>query len=268
MKLSEIYKIADEIAPKRLSDEYCAHYNAYDNSGVLLDVGEEIHGVLFTLDLTFAAIERAKAIGANLIVCHHPPIYGKISDIRIDDERLLGNKIVQCLRAGISVIAMHLNADAAPCGVDDSLMQGVALAAGESAPKALEVMHPVDGGGYGKAYDLPETDFATLVKNMKKVFATERLLAYGDKKSVRRAVSCCGAGVDEESILFAAKAGADVFISADFKHHLLTLALEKGMDVVVLTHYASENYGFEKYCKKICQGLEIPCEYYTEKTML
>jgi putative NIF3 family GTP cyclohydrolase 1 type 2 len=85
VRLSEIYKIADEIAPKRLSDEYCARYGAYDNSGILVDAGEEIKGVLFTLDLTFAAIERAKGIGANLIICHHPAIYGKISDIRIND---------------------------------------------------------------------------------------------------------------------------------------------------------------------------------------
>lgn len=268
MKLSEIYKIADEIAPKRLSDEYCARYNAYDNSGVLVDAGEDIKGVLFTLDLTFAAIERAKEIGANLIICHHPAIYGKISDVRIDDERLTGSKIVQCLKAGISVIAMHLNLDAAVGGIDDCLMQGVAQAAGEDFPMAQSVMHPLEDGGYGKAYDLPQISVQKLAENMKKVFSTSRVLYYGGEKTVRRAVSCCGAGADEESILFAAKAGADVFISADFKHHLLELAVEKGMGVIVLTHYASENYGFEKYYKKICQKLTIPCVYHTENGWL
>ena len=267
MKLSEIYKIADEIAPKRLSDEYCARYGAYDNSGILVDAGEDITGVLFTLDLTFAAIERAKAIGANLILCHHPAIYGKISDVRIDDERLTGSKIVQCLKAGISVIAMHLNLDTAVGGIDESLMQGVALAAGENFPMSLEIMHPVDGGGYGRSYDLPKTTVQALAENIKKVFSSNRVLCYGGKKTVRRAVSCCGAGADEESILFAAKAGANVFISADFKHHLLELALEKGMGVIVLTHYSSENYGFEKYYKKICQNLEIPCVYHTENEL-
>ena len=110
MKLSEVYKIADELAPKQLSDEYCARYGAYDNSGILLDSGEEVKGVLFALDLTFAAIARAKEIGANLIICHHPAIYGKISDVRVDDEHLTGGKIVQCLKAGISVIAMQSSA--------------------------------------------------------------------------------------------------------------------------------------------------------------
>ncbi len=268
MKLSEIYKIADEIAPKRLSDEYCARYGAYDNSGVLVDTGADIKGVLFTLDLTFAAIARAKEIGANLIICHHPAIYGKISDLRIDDERLTGSKIVKCLTQGISVIAMHLNLDAAVGGIDDSLMQGIALSAGEDFPMPLEVMHPVDGGGYGKAYDLPKIALQTLAKNIKKEFSSDRVLVYGGDKTVRRAVSCCGAGADEESILFAEKAGADVFISSDFKHHLLSMAIEKGMGVIVLTHYASENYGFEKYYKKICQKLAIPCVYHTENAWL
>ena len=60
MKLSEIYAVANEIAPKRWSDEYCKTYGAYDNSGILVDTGDEINGVLFTLDLTSAAIAKAK----------------------------------------------------------------------------------------------------------------------------------------------------------------------------------------------------------------
>ena len=59
MKLSEIYKIADEIAPKSLSDEYCKGFGAYDNSGLLIEADEEIKGILFSLDLTNAAIDDA-----------------------------------------------------------------------------------------------------------------------------------------------------------------------------------------------------------------
>jgi len=148
------------------------------------------------------------------------------------------------------------------------LMHGVALAAGEDFPLPLSVMHPVEGGGYGKAYDLPKISVAKLAENIKKEFSSSRVLYYGGEKTVKRAASCCGAGADEESILFAAKAGANVFISADFKHHLLGLAMEKGMGVIVLTHYSSENYGFEKYYKKICQRVQIPCVYHTENAWL
>ena len=74
MKLSEIYKIADGLAPKALSDEMCQKYGWYDNSGILVDAGEETESILFSLDLTMGAVEEAIAMGAKLIILHHPAI--------------------------------------------------------------------------------------------------------------------------------------------------------------------------------------------------
>lgn len=269
MKLSEIYKILDELAPKALSDEYCAKYGAYDNSGVLVDVGAEIRGILFTLDLTNASIEKAKRIGANLIVTHHPVIYGKIGNIRIDDGGLLGGKLVQCIREGISVISMHLNLDGAQEGIDESLMNGLRAAAGAKEKGDYTLLHPLSEGGYGRVYDLPAVSLGAFAENVKKEFSTDRVTVYGDTDRIlTRAASFCGAGADDGSLSFAAREGADVVVSSDFKHHLLTFAAEKGMSVVVLTHYASENYGFQKYYQKICQRVDLPCEYHTDKYFL
>lgn len=266
MKLSEIYKIADGIAPKRLSDEYCRLYGAYDNSGVLVDTGDEITGVLFTLDLSDGAITKAREIGANLIITHHPAIYGKISHICEDEP--LGGKLVECIKHGISVLSMHLNLDGAEGGIDQSLMEGVCLAAGGGAD-ALSVMNPLTGGGYGRAYAVKEITLIDLAKNMEKVFATERILIYGNKQGkINRAASFCGSGVDEGAIAFAKKENADVIISADFKHHLISLALEEGLAIIILTHYASENYGFQNYYEKMCRQLTIPCAYHTDCELL
>ena len=269
MKLSEFYKIADTLAPKTRSDEYCARYGAYDNSGILVDTGDEINGVLFTLDLTAVAIAQAKEIGANLIITHHPVIYGKISHIL--GEEPLGGKLVECIKNGISVLSMHLNLDAVSGGIDDCLMQGVALAAGGTAAD-IQVMHPLTCGGYGKAYGVAEVTLGALAENMKKVFSTERILVYGDTAAkVGRVASFCGSGVDESVIAYAAdeRAGnADVIISSDFKHHLIALALEQGLSVIILTHYASENYGFQQYYEKMCQQLCVPCVYHTDCELL
>ena len=269
MKLSEIYRILDEVAPKTLSDEYCAKFGAYDNSGVLVDVGTEIHGVLFTLDLTNAAISHAKEIGANLIVTHHPMIFGKIGNIRIDDNGLLGGKLVQCIREGISVVSMHLNLDCAEGGIDESLMTGLRAAAGTQALCEVTLLHPLSQGGYGRIYDLPSVRLGDFVESIKKEFSTDRVTVYGDmERKLTRAASFCGAGADDGSLSFAAREGADVVVSSDFKHHLLTFAVEKGMSVVVLTHYASENYGFKKYYQKISQRIALSCVYHTDENML
>ena len=265
MKLNEFYSLLDGLAPKRLSDEYCCNTGAYDNSGILVDTGEDVKGVLFTLDLTNSALDEAMKIGANLIVTHHPVIYGKISDIR--DGDLLGAKLIRCIKNGISVVSMHLNLDVARGGIDESLMQGICFSAGESkgAGTRVSLLCPLSDGAYGRAYDVKETTLGALAEGMKKTFSTDRILVYGDKaKTIKRVASFCGAGADEGTLRFAKSEGADVVVSSDFKHHLIGYALEEGMQVIVLTHYASEQYGFRKYYEKMRQQTSIPCVYHTE----
>ena len=98
------------------------------------------------------------------------------------------------------------------------------------------------------------------------------MLCYGNlEREINRAASFCGSGVDEGAIGFAlnnAGGKADVIVSSDFKHHLITLALEEGLAVVILTHYASENYGFKKYYEKISRQIKLPCVYHTDEELL
>ena len=54
VKLSEAYETIERLAPKYISDEYCKTYDAYDNSGILIDCGDEIKGALFSLDFSLA----------------------------------------------------------------------------------------------------------------------------------------------------------------------------------------------------------------------
>lgn len=186
MKSTEFYALAEQFAPKSLSDEFCRRYGAYDNSGLLLDSGEDAEKILFSLDLSLAAIERAKREGAGIICTHHPAVYAKLGRLLSSEPASSGGKVAACLKAGISVVSMHLNLDAAPCGIDESLMEGIILSAksakeksdggengkipfGEKAaseseerfrqegagPENVGIMQPLDGGGYGRAYDVP-----------------------------------------------------------------------------------------------------------------
>ncbi len=269
MKLSEIYAIADSLAPKALSDEMCQKYGFYDNSGILVDVGEEITGIVFSLDLSDGAIALAMAKGANLIITHHPAIYGKISKIDYFDDSNLGKKLVWCIGKGISVLSMHLNLDSAPEGIDESLAQGITFAAGGKQREREKIQCLLTGGGYGRAYDIKEVELGFLSECMKRVFQTNRVEVYGDvNKKVKRVASFCGAGADEGAVAYALQSGAEVMISSDFKHHILSLAMEKGLSVISLTHYASENYGFKKYYEKISQQVKIPCAFYAEEYLL
>ena len=72
----------------------------------------------------------------------------------------------------------------------------------------------------------------------------------------------------EEAVAFAQKVGADVLVSADFKHHVILAALERGVSVLAPTHYATENYGFKNYFMKISKAIKIPCVYHEDKQLL
>ncbi len=272
MKVSEFYKIADNVAPKALSDEYCRLFNAYDNSGILIDTGKEVKGTLFSLDLSMDAISEAEEKGANLIVTHHPAIYGKIGRLDVADLSVT-KKLLACAEKGISVISMHLNLDCAKDGIDENLMLGICRSAGagtrSSEEGSLEIMHKIGESGYGRAYNILPITLQKLKKNIEKEFSSTRVQTYGEgEKEIRRIASFCGAGADEEAVEFALREGADLIVSSDFKHHVLTFAREAGLAVLSLTHYASENYGFKKYYEKINQSAEIPCFWHEIKSML
>ena len=262
MKVEDIFALLEkEVAPVSLSDEFCAKHKMFDNSGIIINCGNEVAGALFTLDLTSKAVEKAKAQGFNLIVTHHPAIFGGISrfDLTANPQ---AQTLAECMKCGISVISMHLNFDAAPQGIDYFLSKGLG---GETA----KLSAPLSNGGYGRVYSVAPTTFKDFVKKVKKEFSTERLIVYGEEnKKVTRVASFCGAGCDDYNINFATMGGADVFVSADMKHHEILALTQRGMAVIILTHYASENYGFEKIYSKIKDGLKVKSGYFTDTTLL
>lgn len=258
MKINGLYQIADEIAPFALSKEYCEKYNSYDNSGVILDFGEEITGVVFSLDCSLAAIGEAKARGANCIFTHHPAIFSPVRSICVDGA---AHNIAVCAGAGISVISAHLNLDCAEGGIDDCLMHGLGGA------KAEAVMHPLSQGGYGKAYSVEECALEAFALRTAGEFQTMRTVVYGNRP-VKRVASFCGAGLADDAVRFALQQGADTLVSSDGKHHLLAELAERGVNVLLLTHYAAENYGFEKFSEKIKNKISgVPAYFVTDERL-
>ncbi len=262
MKLYELYAKIDAAVPKRLSDEYIQTYGGHDNSGVLIDCGKEIAGVLFSLDLSLAAIAAAERSGRNLIVTHHPAIFSPVSALRVTDP--VGRRLLAAAEKGISVISMHLNVDCAVGGTDEQL----ARAAGGTGALPPEEKLTEEGCGYGRIFPVKKQSFAQLCAHLKRELNTQRLFAYGEERTVEKAASFCGAGADASAVARAVRAGAQVLISADIKHNILCDALECGLNVVQLTHYASENYGFKILYNKLCGGLGVPCEYHEDACML
>ena len=82
MTVNEVFSLLErEVAPVSLSREQCELSGFHDNSGIILNFGGNVTGILFCLDLTPAAAEKAAASGFNLIVTHHPAIFGGIMSL-------------------------------------------------------------------------------------------------------------------------------------------------------------------------------------------
>ena len=260
MKSSELLKLLENIGPLSISNEFCKKYDHYDNSGILVDSGADVTGILFSLDLSAKAVAEAKRQGFNAIVTHHPAIFGGISSVSVCDNKT--SLIAECLKSGITVISMHLNFDAAPQGIDYHLMRGLGGDEGKALIKLTD-------GAYGRAYCIKSRKLCEYVEFIKDTFGTDRVIYYGEKeKIISRVSSFCGAGCDDESIEFSASEGVDVFVSSDLKHHQITALLSRGISVICLTHYASENYGFNKIYKKIIEELNVPSAYFCDERLV
>lgn len=262
MNITDAFTYLEEkVAPVALSDEFCKAYKMYDNSGIIINCGNDITGALFALDLTEEAVSTARCLGFNLIVTHHPAIYGGISRLDLTSDSQ-SRAIAECIKNGISVISMHLNFDSAPEGIDYYLSRGL-------GGDKTKISAPLSFGGYGRVYNIKETSFGEYVDYISKEFSTDKLIAYGDReKIIKKVASFCGAGCDDHNMNFACENGADVFISSDMKHHEILALKGKGIAVIVLTHYSAENYGFNKIYQKIKDGLKINSAYYTDGNLL
>ncbi len=255
MNVEEVLHILEErIAPVTLSDDFCAKYKLYDNSGIIINCANAVTGAVFSLDFSEAAVKSAVEKGYNLIVTHHPAIYGGIS--RIDVKRDSKSRAIEnCIKNGISVISMHLNFDVAPQGIDYYLMLGL-------GGKNCNICAPVHGGGYGRAYEVQPTPLKEFLGMVATEFKTDRAVYHGDRSVViSRIASFCGAGCDDSAISFAKANRCNLLVSSDLKHHEIAELVESGVGVLELTHYSAESYGFNRIYQSIKESIKIPSSF-------
>lgn len=217
--VSDIEKLVGEIAPFELAEEW-------DNVGLLFGCrNAEVTRVVVALDLTQKAVDQAKALGAQLIVTHHPIMFSAVK--RVTDETREGRLMLDMGRAGISHIAAHTNLDAAKGGVNDTLMRVMGA-------------ENVRGEGFVRAGDVAEgTTFGQLcARAQKKLHASVR--AFGNADTLVHVLGCCsGAGGSE--IGDALALGADCFITGEMRHHEALDALDKGCCIIEAGHFETEN---------------------------
>jgi dinuclear metal center YbgI/SA1388 family protein len=228
--ISEVIHALEAIAPPYLQE-------SYDNAGLIVGYPDRVvHGVLFSLDATEAVIEEAIAKGCNLVVSHHPIVFRGLK--RFNGNNYVERAVMLAIRHEIALYAIHTN-------LDNVLYRGVnARIAAQLGLRDIRILAPKPGtpdigAGIVGFLDVEISDRAFL-QHLKQAMQAGcvRHTAWLDRP-VQTIAVCGGAG----SFLLpeARKAGADVFVTADYKYHEFFDA-EGQILIADIGHYESEQY--------------------------
>ena len=268
--LDNFFDIINEFAPIEISKKMIEKGD-YDNSGILVRCHENVKKVLYSLDLSKLAVEKAIEIGADTIVTHHPAIYSPLKSLSFLDTS--SNAVLLAVKNNINVISMHLNLDLANNGIDHSL----ALGLGAKEYKIIDFLD--EKYGYGREFYL-NISLKEIIENIKVNFQTNKILVYGiesksqsyiNEKGEKYIASFCGGGASHAlNSVVEDKTSADIIITSDMPHHVIKELIEKDKVVVLIPHYASENYGFKKFYEFINEKTKniINSEIFTDLRFL
>ena len=226
-KVSDILALLEKVAPSHLAE-------SYDNVGHIVGRGNSsVTKVLVALDITGSVIEEAKSWGAELIVSHHPVIFGERK--RITDADITGELVLRLCESRINAICMHTNLDSASGGVNDILAKKLGITV-EGIVDPFE--DGISGGGrYGEISE--EKSLGDFLKTVCSALSTKGARFHDAKIPVRRVA--VGGGSCGDYVTSAKRLGCDTLVTADVKHNQMLDAAHIGINVIDAGHFATED---------------------------
>lgn len=217
-KVKDIIDIIESKAPlEYMLDFDCAGLN-------IGDMKDEVKGILLAQNVTYSTIEECLQVGANLLITHHPCVFGE------EHDEYMQSLVAKAKEYGLNLYSCHTNLDCCDGGLNDFVakklgMQNVSVIDGCARQGDIKPARLKDFAEYvGKALD------DCCVKYV------------GDgEKIIKKIVLCTGAGArDEELVLFAENNGVDCIIGGESKLSIALMAKDLGVGVIDVGHYTSE----------------------------
>ena len=219
----EIESALYDWAPRDLAE-------SWDNVGLLVgSEGQAVTRVLIALDVTDAVADEAIALGAELIVAHHPVMnctWHKVQSVVDDNPQ--GRLLTKLLTNGVSAICMHTNLDAAEGGVNDVLAEKLGL-------EGLSMLNEEKIGRVGTLKC--EKSLEQFLQDVIQSLNCQGLRYRDGGRPVRKVA--VGGGACAEYIPQALALGCDTFVTADVKYHDFLDA--EGLNLIDAGHFETEN---------------------------
>lgn len=210
-KVKDFYGYLNSIAPFETQEDW-------DNSGMLVgDMNAEVKKVAVVLDITHEEIKKAKAIGADLIISHHPVIFNPIKSVT------RGSVPYELVASSINALCCHTPLDIADGGTNDSLAEllGIEVTRTENPILRLGTVEP--------------TTAENLAGKIAKTLNTKVRYADAGRK-IKKIAICTGAGCS----LIEAAGEIDAFITGDASHHNFLDCVQAGITLIAAGHYETE----------------------------
>lgn len=210
-KVKDFYGYLNSIAPFETQEDW-------DNSGMLVgDMNAEVKKAAVVLDITHEEIKKAKAIGADLIISHHPVIFNPIKSVT------KGSVPYELVTSSINALCCHTPLDIADGGTNDSLAEllGINVTRADDPILRLGTVEPTT------AQELAGKIANTLNTKVR----------YADAgKTIKKIAICTGAGCS----LIEAAGEIDAFITGDASHHNFLDCVQAGITLIAAGHYETE----------------------------
>lgn len=231
MTSQEVIDILQTQAPESFAADW-------DQENVGLQVGRRdktVKTIYIALDATKEVIEDAISQKADMLLTHHPMIFGGVRKVNTDTS--VGRRILRLAACDIPYYAMHTNFD----------VKGMAELSAEymqlENPEILEITTDNQEGkeGFGRTGTLsrPMT-LKECAKEVKKAFGLEQVKVFGDLNgTISSAAISPGSG--KSMIPAALEADVDVFITGDIDHHSGIDAVAEGLSIIDAGHYGLEH---------------------------
>lgn len=207
----DFFNYINELAPLETQE-------SWDNSGMLVgDMNAEVKKAIVVLDIDINAVEKAKELGANLIISHHPVIFSAMKSFT------RGSVPFELASNGINAICCHTPLDIADGGTNDALADLLGFEVYKGENPILR---------YADINEVTADDIAELLAE--KLCTKVRFADAG--KKIRKVAICTGGGA---SLMWEA-GEIDAFITGDAKHNDFLDAMSAGISLFAAGHYETE----------------------------
>ena len=235
----------------KLSKQFPKRYAKANHDRVGLMNGklpEEVHKILLCLDFDYQVLPIAKKEKPDLILTHHPFIFGTRSFV-LSHDTVKASLCDELDKLGIPVYSMHTNFDTGIGGMNDALAEALEL----EDIRVIEKDIMMRGGKLKKPMEVEE--FAKFVKD--KLEIDYALLVAAGKTTISSCAIIGGGGSRRWSL--AKEEGYDIFISGDAPHYVRRDVIAYGYNYLDVPHEVEKIFmpTMKKILLNIDKDLEV-----------